>query len=108
MDFLTAFGLFAVTIMFVCNALERRSLWFVLLFALSCALGSVFGFLQGAWPFWPGRGNLVRGRPEALDHGAILLTFALIRAVAGGTRCSWISLGPKAGWLTMGASAYAN
>ena len=51
MDFLTAFGLFAVTIMFVCNALERRSLWFVLLFALSCALGSVYGFLQGAWPF---------------------------------------------------------
>jgi hypothetical protein len=30
---------------------SRRSHWFVLLFALSCALGSVYGFLQGAWPF---------------------------------------------------------
>jgi hypothetical protein len=51
MDSLTAFGLFAVTAMLVCYALERRSHWFVLLFALSCALGSVYGFLQGAWPF---------------------------------------------------------
>jgi hypothetical protein len=51
MDSLTAFGLFAVTAMLVCYALERRSRWFVLLFALSCALGSVYGFLQGAWPF---------------------------------------------------------
>jgi hypothetical protein len=23
----------------------------VLLFAMSCALGSAYGFLQGAWPF---------------------------------------------------------
>jgi hypothetical protein len=51
MDPLTAFGLFAVTAMLVCYALERRSHWFVLLFALSCVLGSVYGFLQGAWPF---------------------------------------------------------
>jgi hypothetical protein len=51
MDSLTAFGLFAVTAMLVCYALERRSHWFVLLFAFSCALGSVYGFLQGAWPF---------------------------------------------------------
>ena len=51
MDSLTAFGLFAVTAMLVCYALERRSHWFVLLFARSCALGSVYGFLQGAWPF---------------------------------------------------------
>jgi hypothetical protein len=51
MDSLTAFGLFAVTAMLVCYALERRGHWFVLLFALSCALGSVYGFLQGAWPF---------------------------------------------------------
>ena len=50
MDSLTAFGLFAVTAMLVCYALERRSHWFVLLFAFSCALGSVYGFLQGAWP----------------------------------------------------------
>ena len=51
LDALTAFGLFAVTAMLVCYALERRSHWFVLLFAFSCALGSVYGFLQGAWPF---------------------------------------------------------
>jgi hypothetical protein len=51
MDALTAFGLFAVTAMLVCYALEDRSHWFVLAFAGSCALGSAYGFLQGAWPF---------------------------------------------------------
>jgi hypothetical protein len=48
---LTLFGLFAVTAMLVCYAFEHRSPWFVLAFAGSCALGSVYGFLQGAWPF---------------------------------------------------------
>jgi len=48
---LTLFGLFAVTAMLVCYALEKRSPWFILAFAGSCALGSVYGFLQGAWPF---------------------------------------------------------
>jgi len=48
---LTAFGLFAVTAMLVFYALEKRSAWFILAFALACALGSVYGFLQGAWPF---------------------------------------------------------
>lgn len=48
---LTAFGLFAVTAMLVCYALEHRSPWFILAFAAACALGSVYGFLQGAWPF---------------------------------------------------------
>jgi hypothetical protein len=51
MDWLTAFGLFAVTAMLVCYALENSSAWFVLAFAGACALGSVYGFLQGAWPF---------------------------------------------------------
>jgi hypothetical protein len=51
MDALTAFGLFAVTAMLVCYTLEDRSRWFVLAFAAACALGSVYGFLQGAWPF---------------------------------------------------------
>jgi hypothetical protein len=51
MDRLTFFGLFAVSAMLVCYALENRSHWFVLLFAVSCALGSIYGFLQGAWPF---------------------------------------------------------
>ena len=48
---LSAFGLFAVTAMLISYALEKRSPWFIYVFALSCALGSVYGFLQGAWPF---------------------------------------------------------
>ena len=51
MDPLTAFGLFAVTAMMVCYALEKRSRWYVFGFALACGLGSIYGFLQGAWPF---------------------------------------------------------
>jgi hypothetical protein len=51
MDRLTAFGLFAVTAMLVTYALENRSRWFILVFAGACLLGSVYGFLQGAWPF---------------------------------------------------------
>jgi hypothetical protein len=51
MDALALFGLFAVSAMLVCYALESRSHWFVLAFAASCALGSAYGFLQGAWPF---------------------------------------------------------
>jgi hypothetical protein len=48
---LSAFGLFAVTAMLVCYALETRSRWFILAFAGACILGSIYGFLQGAWPF---------------------------------------------------------
>src|SRR5260370_34702694 len=70
MDRLTLFGLFAVALMLVCYALEDRSRWVVLAFAVACALGSIYGFLQGAWPFglveavWAG-GALRRwgGRP---------------------------------------------
>lgn len=51
MDALSAFGLFAVSAMMLCYALEQRSHWYTLGFALSCGLGSVYGFLQGAWPF---------------------------------------------------------
>lgn len=51
MDSLTLFGLLAVTAMLLCYALEERSSWFVFGFAVSCALGSIYGFLQGAWPF---------------------------------------------------------
>jgi hypothetical protein len=43
--------LFAVTLMLVTYALEDRSRWFILAFAVACALGSIYGFLQGAWPF---------------------------------------------------------
>jgi hypothetical protein len=50
-DLLTLFGLFAVTAMLATYALEERSAWFTFLFACACALGSIYGFLQGAWPF---------------------------------------------------------
>jgi hypothetical protein len=32
-------------------AFEARGRVFVLLFALGCALSSVYGFISGAWPF---------------------------------------------------------
>ena len=48
---LDAFGLFAVTLMVICYALEDRSRWYILGFAFACVLGSIYGFLQGAWPF---------------------------------------------------------
>ena len=51
MDPLTLFGLFAVTAMLVFYALEERHSHFILGFAVACTLGSIYGFLQGAWPF---------------------------------------------------------
>jgi hypothetical protein len=51
MTALSAFGLFAVSAMVITYALESRSRWFILAFAASCVLGSIYGFLQGAWPF---------------------------------------------------------
>lgn len=51
MDALTAFGLFAVTAMLVFYALEDVSPHFILAFAVACVAGSIYGFLQGAWPF---------------------------------------------------------
>jgi hypothetical protein len=51
MDGLTLFGLLAVTAMLIFYALEDRSPRFILAFAAACALASIYGFLQGAWPF---------------------------------------------------------
>ena len=68
MDRLTLFGLFAVTLMLVTYALEDRSRWFILAFAVACALGSVYGFLQGAWPF---------GLVEAIWAGVALRRWCL-------------------------------
>jgi hypothetical protein len=51
MEKLTAFGLVAVISMVVCYALEDRGRAYTLAFAMACLLGSVYGFLQGAWPF---------------------------------------------------------
>jgi hypothetical protein len=50
-DALTLFGTFAVSAMMVLYALEERSPHFVLAFGGACMLASVYGFLQGAWPF---------------------------------------------------------
>jgi hypothetical protein len=70
---LSAFGLVAVTAMLICYALEHRSPWFVLAFAVSCALGSAYGFLQGAWPF---------GVVEAVWSGVALRRFGAARRAA--------------------------
>ena len=51
MDALSLFGLFAVTAMLVAYALEDRSPRYILAFAGACGLASLYGFLQGAWPF---------------------------------------------------------
>jgi hypothetical protein len=51
MDALTWFGLFAVSLMLAFYAAEELSPWFVLAFAGACLLASLYGFLQGAWPF---------------------------------------------------------
>ena len=51
MDALTAFGLLAVIAMITFYALEDRSPWYILAFAGACVLASIYGFLQGAWPF---------------------------------------------------------
>ena len=51
MDPLSLFGLFAVTLMLVFYAFEDRGPAFVLAFAGACLLASLYGFLQGAWPF---------------------------------------------------------
>ena len=47
----TLFGVCALTFMMGMYALEHRGRRFVLLFALGCALSSLYGFLAGAWPF---------------------------------------------------------
>lgn len=51
MQVLTIYGAIAVTAMLAFYALEMRSPWFVLAFAGACLASSVYGFLQGAWPF---------------------------------------------------------
>lgn len=51
MNALNAFGLFSVILMLIFYALEEKHPLFILGFSLSCILGSIYGFLQGAWPF---------------------------------------------------------
>jgi hypothetical protein len=51
MDPLTLFGLIAVSAMLIFYTLEERNPWFILAFGFGCVLASIYGFLQGAWPF---------------------------------------------------------
>ena len=51
MDALTLFGFASVSLMLLFYTYEDASHWCVLGFAGACLLGSVYGFLQGAWPF---------------------------------------------------------
>lgn len=71
MSALSLFGLAAVTAMLIFYAVEDRSPWFVLAFAAACALGSAYGFLQGAWPF---------GLVEAAWAGVAVYRWRLILA----------------------------
>ncbi|HEY1595816.1 MAG TPA: hypothetical protein VGF74_10510 [Thermoleophilaceae bacterium] len=48
---LTVFGATAVAFMMLMYALEHRDRRYILLFAVGCALSSVYGFLAGTWPF---------------------------------------------------------
>ena len=50
-DALTIFGLVAVGFTALCYMLEGRSPIWTLGFAAGCVLSSIYGFLQGAWPF---------------------------------------------------------
>jgi hypothetical protein len=51
MDALTLYGVIAVGSMLMFYALEPRAAVFVLAFAAACVASSIYGFLQGAWPF---------------------------------------------------------
>jgi hypothetical protein len=51
MDALTLFGLVTVSLMLVFYALEDLGAAYILGFAGACCLASIYGFLQGAWPF---------------------------------------------------------
>ena len=50
-DPLTIFGLAAVGFTALCYMLEHRAPIWTLGFAAGCVLSSIYGFLQGAWPF---------------------------------------------------------
>jgi hypothetical protein len=51
MNRLSLFGLFAVTMMLVCYTFDHVNTWVILAFSFACLLASIYGFLQGAWPF---------------------------------------------------------
>ncbi len=48
---LTAFGAVVVSLMMIFYALEQRSSWYTLAFAVACIASSAYGWLAGTWPF---------------------------------------------------------
>jgi len=48
---LTVYGATVVTLMMIFYALEARSVWFTLAFAVACFGSASYGFLAGTWPF---------------------------------------------------------
>jgi hypothetical protein len=48
---ITVYGVAALSFMMAMYALEGRGRAFIALFALGCALSSLYGFVSGAWPF---------------------------------------------------------
>jgi uncharacterized membrane protein (DUF485 family) len=71
---LTLYGAAAVTSMMVFYALESRARAFIIAFAAAYLASSIYGFLQGAWPFgvvelvWSGVA-LARWRTGSGAHG---------------------------------------
>lgn len=51
MNWLTAFGAAAVTLMMLFYALENRAAGYTLAFAGACLAASAYGWLVGTWPF---------------------------------------------------------
>lgn len=51
LDRLTVFGIFSVSLTLLCYTLEKRHTLWILGFSIGCILSSIYGFLQGAWPF---------------------------------------------------------
>lgn len=74
MDRLTLFGLIAVSLMLLFYSLEDRGPSFVLAFAGACLMGSIYGFLQGAWPF---------GLVEGIWAGVALRRWMRVKCAGG-------------------------
>ena len=83
MDLLSAFGLVAVTAMLICYAFEYRSAAFVLAFAGACALGSIYGFMQGA--VRTGRGGMGRDCGPAVVAAGVQYAGATVRCTCSAT-----------------------
>lgn len=75
--------------MVICYAMEHRGAGFVLGFALCCALASIYGFLQGAWPFGLVEGvwsaiALRRWHPPAPNRAELRVPPVVVVVLSGG------------------------